>query len=105
VLAAALREHQTIPPPTPQPAAAMPPDQPLTVPEVAKSLRVRQSKVVGWIRAGKLQAFNVSAKANGRPQYRITCEALAAFQVLQSPMALRPPPAPRQYRQASRQWV
>ena len=57
-------------------------DRPLTVPEVAQLLRVRQTKVLAWIRAGKLQAFNVTQKPGGRPKYRINPSALNAFMQL-----------------------
>jgi excisionase family DNA binding protein len=41
----------------------------LTPPEIAERLRVDASKVIGWIRAGRLVAINVSEGA--RPRYRI----------------------------------
>ena len=66
-------------------------DQPLTVPEVARVLRVRRSKVLGWIRKGKLKALNVTEQ--GRPRYRIYRHDLAAFTSLQA--AVQSPPPPR----------
>jgi excisionase family DNA binding protein len=69
VLAAALRECR--------PAARA--DQPLTVPEVAKFLRVRRDKVLAWIRSGRLRGFNVAEKETGRPKYRVSPEELEAF--------------------------
>jgi excisionase family DNA binding protein len=57
-------------------------DQPLTVPEVAQALRVRRSKVLGWIRKGKLKALNVTDE--GRPRYRIYRHDLEAFTSIQA---------------------
>lgn len=68
-LAAALRECRPIP-------LA---DQPLTVPEVAKFLRVRRDKVLSWIRSGRLRGFNVAETETGRPTYRVSAEELEAF--------------------------
>jgi excisionase family DNA binding protein len=69
VLAAALRECR----PTPRP------DQPLTVPEVAKLLRVSPDKVLSWIRSGRLRGFNVAETETSRPKYRVSPEELEAF--------------------------
>lgn len=49
----------------------------LTPPEIAKSLRVSESKVASWIRSGRLRAFNVSESA--RPKYRIRGDDLDEF--------------------------
>jgi excisionase family DNA binding protein len=54
-------------------------DRPMTVPEVAKFLRVRPDKVLSWVRSGRLRGYNVAEKENGRPKYRINPEDLAAF--------------------------
>jgi excisionase family DNA binding protein len=89
-LTAALRECTSgppapLPPPSPPPAAApqashsAPPNQPLTVPEVAKFLRVHRDKVLSWIRSGRLRGFNVAEKENGRPKYRVKPDDLEAF--------------------------
>lgn len=69
VLAAALRESRV----------NSPGDRPLTVPEVAKHLRVRQAKVLNWIRSGRLRGFNVTERENGRPSYRISPTDLEVF--------------------------
>ena len=52
---------------------------PMTVPEVAKLLRVRPDKVLAWIRSGRLRGYNVAEKENGRPKYRINPADLEAF--------------------------
>jgi excisionase family DNA binding protein len=55
------------------------PDQPLTVPEVAKLLRVRPDKVLAWIRSGRLRGYNVAEKEQGRPKYRVNPSDLDDF--------------------------
>lgn len=50
----------------------------LTVPEVARILRVAPIKVRKWIRDGELAATNTS-NADSRPCFTVTREALAAF--------------------------
>ena len=55
------------------------PQQPLTVPEVAKFLRVRPNKVLSWIRSGRLRGYNITERENGRPKYRINPSDLEAF--------------------------
>ena len=49
----------------------------LTPAEIAKELRIRESKPVGWIKSGRLPAINVSE--GHRPRYRIARAALDAF--------------------------
>lgn len=58
---------------------AVPTDRPLTVPEVAKLLRVRRDKVLAWIRSGRLHGFNVAEHETGRPKYRVHQAELEAF--------------------------
>jgi excisionase family DNA binding protein len=60
-------------------AVKSPADGPLTVPEVAKLLRVRQDKVLSWIHSGRLRGYNVAEKETGRPKYRVNPEDLQAF--------------------------
>jgi excisionase family DNA binding protein len=55
------------------------PQQPMTVPEVAKFLRVRPNKVLSWIRSGCLRGYNITERENGRPKYRINPSDLEAF--------------------------
>lgn len=49
----------------------------LTPPEVARLIRVREAKVISWIRSGRLPAINVSEGA--RPKYRIKPDDLDGF--------------------------
>ena len=69
----------------------MPIDPGLTVRDVARRLRVGEDKVRGWIKRGELSAINVASSLCGKPQLRVTAEALAAFE--RGRMA-GPPPKP-----------
>lgn len=82
VLAAALREHQPViltEATEPSDRAALRTDTPLTVPEVAKFLRVSPDKVLSWIRSGRLRGYNVAERENGRPKYRVNPDDLQSF--------------------------
>lgn len=61
-----------------------------TVPEVAARYQIDPDSVRDLIHGGELQAFNVG-KGKKRPSYRITAEALAAFE---SRRAIRKPDVP-----------
>jgi len=79
-----------------QPAA----NRPLTVPEVAKFLRVRPDKVLSWIRSGRLRGYNVAEKEDRRPTYRVNPEDLEAFTKLRMPIQPAPkgrPPGRRRF--------
>jgi len=75
----------------PQDNRPAPPNQPLTVPEVAKFLRVSPDKVLSWIRSGRLRGYNVAEKENGRPKYRVNPEDLEVFAKMRMPFQ----PVPR----------
>lgn len=63
--------------------------------EVAGRYGVGERTVLSWIAAGELRAVNVNRKVGSRkPRWRITPEALAAFEALRSPT----PTPPRQRR-------
>ncbi len=52
-----------------------------SVADVAARLTINQSKVCGWIARGELRAVNVADRPDGkRARWRITPEALAAFE-------------------------
>jgi len=68
----------------------MPQKPPLTVPEVAKLLRVRQTKVLSWIRSGRLRGYNVTERENGRPKYRVNPNDLEAFTKRRMPLQATP---------------
>ena len=69
------------------------PSLPMTVPEVAKFLRVRPDKVLSWIRSGRLRGYNVAEREKGRPKYRVNPSDLDAFSRLREPV--QPVPAGR----------
>jgi excisionase family DNA binding protein len=59
--------------------SAASPNRPMTVPEVAKLLRVSPDKVLSWIRSGRLRGYNIAERENGRPKYRVNPDDLQAF--------------------------
>lgn len=67
-------------------------DRALTVREVCELLGVGERTVLGWIRSGELRAVNVGRRLGARkPRWRVTAEALQAFEILRTPS----PPPPR----------
>ncbi len=53
----------------------------LTPPQLAERYGVSVDKITGWIRSGELVALNLAAAADGkRPRYKITEEAVSAFE-------------------------
>ncbi len=62
-----------------------------TVADVAARFRVSPDKVRRWIARGELTAVNTASSVCGRPQLRITAEALAAFEQRR---CAGPPPKP-----------
>jgi excisionase family DNA binding protein len=67
-----------------------------TPPEIAKWLRIRESKVGEYIRAGKLAAIDIGT--GKRPRYRIARTALDDFLAAQAVPTECKPPARRQRR-------
>jgi len=67
-----------------------------TPPEIAKRLRIRPDKVLGWIKSGELAAFDVSETVGGRPRWRISQQDLDDF--LRRRRATPPPKATRKPR-------
>lgn len=57
-----------------------PPAGYLTPREVARRWRIHVDKVLVFIRAGELWAFNVASKASRRPRYLVTEEAVREFE-------------------------
>ncbi len=47
--------------------------------DIAKSLGINLSKVSAWIRAGDLEAIDVSLRRGQKPRWRISAAALEAF--------------------------
>ncbi len=61
-------------------------------PQLAKRYRVSVDKVVRWILAGELAAMNLATRPGGRPRYKITQDAVAAFELRRSVVPPRPSP-------------
>jgi excisionase family DNA binding protein len=74
----------------------------LTPPEIARSRGVSDEKVLRWITSGELKAVNLADHGSRRPRYRISPEALEAFdrgrQVI-------PPPKPTRRRRKTEEEV
>lgn len=68
--------------------------------EVAQARGVGINKVHTWIRSGQLEAVNVS-EGNARPRWRITPDALAAFDHKRSSRRAIQPAAPKRRRRDS----
>jgi excisionase family DNA binding protein len=70
----------------------------LTVHGVAERYGVGEHTVLAWIRTGELRAINCGRRPGSKkPRWRITAEALAAFELMRTPSP--PPPAVRRRRQ------
>lgn len=65
-------------------------DRALTVRDVTERFGVGGHTVLGWIARGELRAVDVSRHRGGRPRWRITAEALAAFELARTPSPLQP---------------
>jgi Helix-turn-helix domain len=55
------------------------------VKDLCDRFNVGEHTVLGWIRRGELQAINVARKPTGRPKWRVTPEAIAAFELNRCP--------------------
>src|SRR5947209_3307408 len=71
-------------------ASADTPLRGLTVPKFAKLFCIGETKVIGWIRAGKLRAVNVATDLCGRPRFVILPDAVAEFQRQRDPTGPQP---------------
>ena len=64
----------------------------LSVGDLCERYAVSEHTVLGWIRSGELRAINVGRRLGSKkPRWRITQEALEAFEQLRTPT----PPLPR----------
>jgi excisionase family DNA binding protein len=67
----------------------------LSVRDLCERYGVSEHTVLGWIRSGELRAVNVGRRVGAKkPRWRITQEALDAFELLRTPT----PPPPRMRR-------
>ena len=55
-------------------------DSMFSIPEVAERYSVTKNTVLGWIAAGLLTAIDVAPHGSKRKYYRVTPEALLAFE-------------------------
>jgi excisionase family DNA binding protein len=58
--------------------------------DICKRFGVGEHTVLAWIHSGELSAINVSRRAGGKPKWRITPEALQAFELLRSASPVKP---------------
>ena len=62
-----------------------------SVHDMCERFGVGEHTVLGWIRSGELKAVNVGRRPGlKKPRWRITPEALAAFEQLRTPTATPP---------------
>lgn len=65
-----------------------------TPPEIAERLLVSVKKILHWIDTGELLATNTATRRDGRPRWKISPEALQAFELARASRATQA--APRQ---------
>ena len=70
-----------------------------SVKETAERFRVGQHTVLHWIESGELAAVNVARNAGGKRHWRITPEAIQAFELLRSAEPQLPTPRRKRRRQ------
>ena len=58
--------------------------------DLCERFAVGEHTVLAWIRRGELKAINVSSKPGGRPKWRVTQQALEAFELLRTPTSTKP---------------
>lgn len=70
----------------------------LTVRDLTERYGVGEHTVLGWIRSGELRAINCGRRqGTKKPRWRITAEALSAFELIRTPSP--PPPRTRRRKQ------
>jgi excisionase family DNA binding protein len=63
----------------------------LCVRDICERFGVSEQTVLGWIRSGELRAVNVGRRPGAKkPRWRVTAEALAAFELARTPTPLPP---------------
>jgi transposase len=71
-----------------------------SVADLCERYGVDEHTVLGWIRSGELRAINVGRTPAGkRPRWRVTAEALAAFELARE-SGCNPTPQPKRRRKA-----
>jgi excisionase family DNA binding protein len=71
-----------------------------SVKQTAEYFRVGQHTVLAWIASGELAAINAARTAGGKPHWRISDDALQAFELLRSAQPVDRP-SRRRRRQAA----
>jgi hypothetical protein len=71
--------------------STIPPRHCYSVADLCARWKVGADKVNGLIRRGELPAVNVATNRSGRPQWRVTPEAVAAFEAQRSSAPLPKP--------------
>ena len=66
-----------------------------SIKQFAERYSVGQHTVLAWIRSGELHAVNVARNPGGKPHWRITSEALQAFELLRSAQQVESSPRRR----------
>lgn len=69
-------------------------DRAFTVRDLCERYGIGEHTVLGWIRSRELRAIDVSRNRRGKPRWRVTPEALEAFELIRTPS----PPPPRKRR-------
>ncbi len=58
----------------------------LSVRDLCERYGVSEQTILGWIRSGELKAINVGRRLDAKkPRWRVTQEAIAAFEQLRTP--------------------
>lgn len=65
-----------------------------SIKELCQRYMVSPHTPLSWIGSGQMEAINVARQPGGKPQWRVTAEALEAFELSRMPS----PPAPRKRR-------
>ncbi len=72
-----------------------------SVKQLGERFHVGEHTVLGWIKTGELQAINVARSLGGKPHWRITAEAVQAFELLRTAMPVIEQPRRRRRRPAT----
>ena len=61
-----------------------------TPPQIAARYGCKAETVVGWIRSGELKALNLAKRGSMKPRFRVSPEALEAFELARSVVPREP---------------
>lgn len=74
-------------------------DRALSVKDICERYSVGEHTVLGWINRGEIRAINVSRHRGAKPRWRVTAEALQAFELSRTPSP--PPPQTRRKKRSA----